>query len=830
MSRRIARPLVLLTALLGFSGCVYLEDPDPLLKEMKPGDITGVLVGVPPGELSVKPIAGGRVNVRDSALTRVTNAEGRFYVRNLPEGRHVLGMFLDSNNDRIPDLARQLMVPISVPAGRKERTRLNLGKITLLKPGRIVGRVTGDIPDMTQVVVAVERVGLRAQVEADGTFTLAGLGPSIPGEPDTDWKLVAGAPGRVSEPVSVTLGEDETAEVNFQLVQPVGMNLPVVVNVEGNPDVQGVLTQALSNDTMFALSTDGTLVDQAPLTRDPSSQQDSFTVTLPQGLYDLVFLFVDPDVLPASLTVLVSDNADVNHSLRLFRRPTTSGDCVDQDGDGLCALAADGSQGDRLRCAEECMRADSCAVQGRVEDCDDDSDLQPDADEALTCRCAPDPQGSPDALTPCEGDPMRSDANHNGICDRWESTANPVVSSSSSLSSGSTSAPASSASSSASSEPSSAPAASSSAASVSSSLPASSSQDAPSSAGEPSSLAAPSSMGSPSFSQPGTSNDSAFSTDTSASSGGASSSSSGGGPICEQTNIAGVAANPWYPVSAGTLAMVSVSATVAVMVPRDPNGNNGSVYLACNPNGTTCAPTTFSPPGTTGVPITAILANNNLSSVYAARGLALSACTSSVTGSCTRLTMATFNNEVGMRLASGSIVGLAAIPSQVAVTQLAVVVEEQQSGFLGIYTCTPTGTCALRRSFGGGALATDIAMHQGRPLVDLFFTDFPDGATGLTRLDFSTPDVMVPIADACGYPNRFIGNFAVDGNRLFVSSVDGQFNTTLRNCTLDANSDCLSYGRVDFTGNTAPLVGPFAVIGTRAYVVQAGGLFRYDLR
>src|SRR5438477_66953 len=95
--RRAPYALVrMLTMTLGLvtTACVYF--PDKATPDLHPGDITGVVVGVPPGAAGeVRTLAGARVQRANSAIVRSTRDDGRFYIRNLPEGDHVLMLTYD---------------------------------------------------------------------------------------------------------------------------------------------------------------------------------------------------------------------------------------------------------------------------------------------------------------------------------------------------------------------------------------------------------------------------------------------------------------------------------------------------------------------------------------------------------------------------------------------------------------------------------------------------------------------------------------------------------------------------------------------------------------
>lgn len=418
--------MVGLAALMSATGCIYREDPP--LQDLFPGDVTGVVRGTAPGSTSDGPLGGARVQLRRASLARVTASDGRFVLRSLPEGTHALLITYDPNQDLVPDLARQLPVRIRIPSGRSSRPSLDLGTITLLRPGTIHGHISGAVPaDLSQVVVAVVGAGLSVHVDGSGNFRIEGLGPSLADVPDTQWSVVAGAPGAMSNVVTVAVEENGNHQVDLVLAplpaNPVDVTVTLDVDVapepEGSPGA--LLGSLLSAPAAYAFSPDGTLVKEINRTGT------SYLMQVVPGLYDFV---VDEgvDFVPVYAGLLAVGPDGLQYSALALRRAGER--CEDQDGDGRCALPS----GQEDRCLQPCASGATCDVDGTAYDCDDDADGQSDPDERLACRCAP----APDPQAPCDGDALRQDINHNGVCDRFEPrpAASASTSSSSSSSAG----------------------------------------------------------------------------------------------------------------------------------------------------------------------------------------------------------------------------------------------------------------------------------------------------------------------------------------------------------------------------------------------------------
>lgn len=422
--------LVWTLAALG-AGCLYRQEP--AVEDLFPGDVTGVVHGTAPGQSSSGPLGGARVQLRRASTTRMTASNGRFVLRSLPEGTHALIITYDPNNDLVPDLARQVAARIRIPQGRSQRPHVDLGEITLLRPGRINGHVSGTLPaDLSQVTVAVLGAEIRVPVNVDGTFTVTGLGPSLEDVPDTAWSVVAAAPGALSNVVTVMVEENGTHQVELVLagLPPNAPDVTVTLDVDLAPAPEGtpsVITAPLvSPPGAYAFAADGTLVDERTRTGT------SHLLQVPPGLYD--FLIDEGDeFIPVYAGLLVVPAEGLQYSAVALRRSVercAGTNSEDMDGDGRCAMPSGAEQ----LCIDACLLGSTCGVDGVDYDCDDDADGQNDADERLNCRCAP----AADPQVDCSADPSRQDVNHNGVCDRAEfRTAADTGSSASSSSSGS---------------------------------------------------------------------------------------------------------------------------------------------------------------------------------------------------------------------------------------------------------------------------------------------------------------------------------------------------------------------------------------------------------
>jgi len=401
-------------ALGALTGCFYPEEPFP--KDLSPGDITGVLVGVRPGTVGVEALSGGRARLLRSARVSSARDDGRFYLRNLPAGPHALRFFYDENRDGVPDLAENLDVTVRVRGG--ERARVDLGRVELLKPAVVRGRVTGGGSTPADVFLVDEDV--RVTTAADGSFEIRGLGRGT-------WKVLAWGGGLRSavKETTVTPGQEVDVGVLELVPLPPGTgSIDVWLNYpEGTTPFAGAgaVTQGALADGI-RLSTPGAVV----LPPGVSATQNGFQLTgLPLDLYALdvllddgflplrhAFVLAAPDAPPVTLTVLPN---------------TGVGRCngsLDLDEDGLCELLAE----DMEPCRAQCGASAACQVRGTTRDCDDDSDGESDAREALGC-CS--------GRVGCLQNPFLGDANGNGVCDLEEGRGGPGTSSSSSSSSSS---------------------------------------------------------------------------------------------------------------------------------------------------------------------------------------------------------------------------------------------------------------------------------------------------------------------------------------------------------------------------------------------------------
>jgi hypothetical protein len=391
---------------------------------MDPGDVTGFLVGTLPGETHRGPLAGGRVSLRYTNMQRTSGHDGRFTLRGLPKGDHVLLMSYDPDGDRVPNLVGVLKVPVHVDSNQ-ERARVNLGEVELLKPATIRGTLVPPALDPTCVDISAMRAfiddtDVQAAPDAAGRFVLRGLG-------EFDWKLVAAGGGALAElPVTVKSGEDvDVGEVTVRCGVPLG-DLWVDVNT---PEGVSALAQPLGTRAARACS---------PQLEcwDATQQGNQFQFSqLPVGGYS-----VEVDVGDAFLRlhhefVLVAGGRDPR-LLTLTATPL-SGTVLDLDGDGFPAFPDPAPDTCRDTCRRELLtnRLATCEQW----DCDDDGDGQSDLDERgypgnPGCHCGPGGM-EPDGPS-CENDPSRYDLDFNGTCDIYEQ---PLQASSSSSSASGTS-------------------------------------------------------------------------------------------------------------------------------------------------------------------------------------------------------------------------------------------------------------------------------------------------------------------------------------------------------------------------------------------------------
>ena len=198
------KPLVMCSALL-FCGCFYRLDTFPTLGE---GDVTGVVVGVPPDSiLGETRLAGARVRLLSSSVVRSTPDDGRFTLRNLPTGDYQLLVEFGRTADGRAQLAARTAFNMRERAGK--RSALDLGTLRLSTPGRLRGRVTGTT-DLPHTFLVLTDSGLAIPLLPDSTFDVAGVAPGT-------WKIAAAAPGVASAPMEVTVESGATTTVILEL-------------------------------------------------------------------------------------------------------------------------------------------------------------------------------------------------------------------------------------------------------------------------------------------------------------------------------------------------------------------------------------------------------------------------------------------------------------------------------------------------------------------------------------------------------------------------------------------------------------------------------------
>ncbi|MBI5494443.1 MAG: hypothetical protein HY904_05405 [Deltaproteobacteria bacterium] len=414
------------------TGCIYLPDKLPI--ELGEGDVTAVVFGVPPHEVGSRNLKGARVRVRGSAVIRTTHDDGRFVVRNLPEGEHVLQVSWDPDRDGVPDLGRVLSVKIRIPAGRTKRSGIDLGSVELLRPGTITGRVentvAGPVPPYADVAVnlfqsnplngAFELSEHRAFPDpATGAFRFEGVGAG-------EWEVQAARMGQGSQRLRATVEEAQATE----LPAPLLLNSQVDDGHLGGTLLEppgptqtsglGVVQQGLFEGLVITLvpALGGAPVVLTPgngriITGDSGGELRFDTSGLPPGVYDVTIELGD-DYLPLRFSFVVV----AGQVVELGRLLVSRAGGVDMDGDGFPYAGT-------AHCVTECLRAGRdpnvpCDEGGTRWDCDDDLDGQVDADELgagsfPACHCGPAGE-VPDSPT-CDQDPLRFDLDHDRVCD-----------------------------------------------------------------------------------------------------------------------------------------------------------------------------------------------------------------------------------------------------------------------------------------------------------------------------------------------------------------------------------------------------------------------------
>ncbi|MEW5852675.1 MAG: hypothetical protein AB2A00_28075 [Myxococcota bacterium] len=405
---------LVLTAGAVVGGCVYPFEPTPA--ERFAGDVTGLMVGVPPGEIGVRPLAGARVALRRSSVVRTTRADGKFTIRNLPEGDHVLVATWDRNQDGNAELRAQVTVPIKIRAGDARRPWVDLGSVELLPPSTIHGRVAG-LADFAPALVTLRDTDEVVFPDpTTGEFTIEGVGAG-------PWEIVAAAPGMMSAVQQFTVG----AGVEMTLGEPLTLTTLVDLGrVSGTvvlpPDQQtsaSTLAQGLGENARFRL------VNLATPEGDELSTLSGldFNIEERAGVYVLE-LDLGEELLPVRIPGVVITPNTIATLGQIVSSYSPGAGCTDLDDDGLCLIIEENHP-----CLEACREQGTnltvaCVAAGTPWDCDDDGDGQADAEERLgsltgepPCRCGP--EGTVQGPT-CENDPLRSDLDLDGICDLYD--------------------------------------------------------------------------------------------------------------------------------------------------------------------------------------------------------------------------------------------------------------------------------------------------------------------------------------------------------------------------------------------------------------------------
>ncbi len=241
-------------------GCIYLPEPD-VYAGLGPGDVTGVALGRLQGVQTQRPVPfqGVTVRLEGSAQRSITGGDGRFTLRNLPEGNHPIRLTVGQADHPLA----MLRVVVRMRAVDGRRALVDMGPLELLEPASVVGDVNiqgqGTMEDVR--VTAVDGAGARPVLgdnavvtpQAGGVFELGGLGAGT-------WRLLVtqGARTLLTAPFTlapgiqhnvgtlvlptVTARVDATVQLTLR-APPVTSSVPVLVTLApGHQDLRACST------------------------------------------------------------------------------------------------------------------------------------------------------------------------------------------------------------------------------------------------------------------------------------------------------------------------------------------------------------------------------------------------------------------------------------------------------------------------------------------------------------------------------------------------------------------------------------------------------------
>jgi hypothetical protein len=375
-----------------------------------PGDVTGVLLGLRHGEASGTPgpLPGAHARVEGTTLRAAADGSGRFTLRGLPEGDHVLVLALDGDRDGNPELVRRLVVGLHRSWPHQGLPAVDLGEVVLPRPGSVRGVVTasgmvaGTLGRTWVTVTGTNRITGLDRVT--GAFAVSGLtaGP---------WQVVAAAGDCVSEPTGVEV----VADRETRLDELVMLRCPTPT-LEETGSIQAALR-------VLGAGNGASLHLRATQVGGDGEQQEELTspgfnlAGLRTGLWRVEIRAREPGTPVSPLVVLgVAVLRGRVTDLGTLTLAVPADGCLDVDGDGLCATTPGGP------CRAACLAPgrdpeEPCTEVSPAMDCDDDADGQPDPAEE-SCRCG---MAGPDGDGPsCEHDPTRADEDSDGICDMYD--------------------------------------------------------------------------------------------------------------------------------------------------------------------------------------------------------------------------------------------------------------------------------------------------------------------------------------------------------------------------------------------------------------------------
>lgn len=392
--------------LLSTSGCFYdLNRSD----DVEPGEIRGQAI-----REDGTAAAFADIDLEGSPLHTTAQADGRFSIRNVPEGTHRLFLREDQNGDGWPDRAKVVgfrIVNVAKAAGligvgEAELSGVNFGQVTLDGVVRLRGNVVdADAAAVAgaRVVVLHDEVGIagavdevvasngeieaRAGTDANGAFVVPGIAAG------TFTTFAFGQQEGVlllSEPRTIVRreGEERLEGANALVVRPsTAPPRSVGFTLLPPPPTDAEVTVTLE-------AAGG--IDAAAIERTATRTAEGYTIAdIPVGPWALT---IRSGALRSELItrfVLPGDGVYSIGRIALGNQGCSNCDC---DGDGLRGLpvletnhlcAEDTiAEGEAIwdACEPQCAPRDdrfprACHVEGRVFDCEDDRDGQADPAE-----------------------------------------------------------------------------------------------------------------------------------------------------------------------------------------------------------------------------------------------------------------------------------------------------------------------------------------------------------------------------------------------------------------------------------------------------------------